>query len=126
MRRCILKLPLILVISTVSFGQHAVVSKELTGQDPQSKLDVIIQYAEPASPAVHQKIIDGGGSLKAELHAVKGGAYTIYGRQLSSLESDPNVVYVSPDRKIHTLLDNSAAGAFTAAALLSKIGRAHV
>jgi serine protease AprX len=109
MRYLFLKLPILVLVSGVSFAQVAKVAQDVDLRDPEAQMDVIVQYKQPPTPAVHQHLIDGGGTLRAALKSVKAGLYTIHARQLAALAADPNVKHISPDRKLRGLLDNSAA-----------------
>src|ERR1700675_2536740 len=80
-------------------------SPELEGLNPQSTVDVIVQFKETPGPSHHQKVRNHGGSLRSELHLVRGAAYTIPASSIEALSTDPDVVYVSPDRTVKGSLD---------------------
>ena len=81
----------------------------LTPVDPSSSVDVIVQYKHAPTEAQHQKVRDRGGVVKSKLDAIQGGAYTISAGTLADLTNDPEVSYVSPDRKLGSMLDLTAA-----------------
>jgi len=64
-------------------------------------VDVIVQYNQTPTAAHHQKVYSRGGAMKRDLGQFKGGAYTMPASQVESLASDPEVVYITPDRPIH-------------------------
>src|SRR6202011_1439214 len=80
-------------------------SPELEGPNPQLAVDVIVQFRQTPGPLHHQKVRNHGGSLRSELHLVRGAAYTIPASSIEALSNDPDVVYVSPDRKVKGTLD---------------------
>lgn len=79
-------------------------SKEL--QNPGgAAIDVIVQYKQIPTDAQHGVIKSKKGLLKHKLDLVKGAVYNIPPALLKDLDADPNVVYVSPDRPVHGMLD---------------------
>ena len=88
-----------------------------TGQQASGELiDVIIQLRQGATlPAYGQKMKGLGASQRNSLDVVHGGLFRIPASLLPTLANDPDVVYVSPDRKVmHTsiwdyILDASQA-----------------
>src|SRR5262249_52470522 len=73
--------------------------------------DVIVQFRHQPGPADHQKVIKRGGKLRRDLAFVKAGAYSVPASALQALASDPDVVYISPDRSVQKTIvaDSSAA-----------------
>lgn len=74
------------------------VADELHGKKPGEMVDVIVQFTVSLTDAHHQKIRNKGGQLKKELGLVKAGLYSMPAGAVDSLASDPEVVYISPDR----------------------------
>src|SRR5207247_6184275 len=52
---------------------------------------------------------DKGGALKTNRDVIKGAHYSVPGESLDALADDPDVVYISPDRRLSGSLDNTAA-----------------
>lgn len=73
-------------------------------QSPEELVDVIIQFRQGTVLQNHvQRMLGLGASHRNSLDVVHGGLFTIPAKLLSVLANDPDVVYVSPDRKlIHT------------------------
>src|SRR5437879_262663 len=95
------------LISAAPAHRH---SQDLEGLESSSEsLDVIIQFTETPSARHHGKVRAHGGSLRANLDLIKSGAYTVPASEIESLSADPDVVYVSPDRKVTGSLDLTAA-----------------
>jgi len=65
-------------------------------------VDVIVQFT--AKPSQHHidKVLSRGGKLKSQFHSVKGAVFTVSPRILSELANDPEVAFISPDRKTKT------------------------
>ncbi len=72
-------------------------------------VDVIIQFNQTPTDAHHQKVQDKGGALKTKLDVIKGAHYSVPVESLDALADDPDVVYISPDRRLNGALDNTAA-----------------
>ena len=70
-------------------------------------VDVIVQFTVSLTDAHHQKIRNKGGQLKKELGLVKAGLYSMPAGAVDSLASDPEVVYISPDRPVKGMLDSA-------------------
>ena len=76
-------------------------------------VDVIVQYGAPPSEQLRARIANRGGRLKAELHVIDAGLYSMPAAAVAALADDPGIRYVSPDREVRPALDvaNTAAGA---------------
>src|SRR5256712_983227 len=93
-------------------GHKREVSKELEAlkSGPSgSTVDVIIQFNQAPTDAHHQRVQDKGGVLKRNLDVIKGAHYSVPVESLAALADDPDVVYISPDRRLNGSLDNTAA-----------------
>ena len=99
--RTLKTVPLLLLASTLVFARHARIAGDLERADPSSMVDVIVQFKQAPRDAHHQKVIALGGRLKAELHSVKGGLYSVPAAKLRDLADDPDVAYISPDRAVN-------------------------
>jgi len=98
-----------ILLGMPAFAKDPKIAPDLEGVDPSSTVDVIIQFAHVPTARHHAMVMSRGGNLKARLDVVKGAAYRIQRSQLESLAKDPEVVYISPDRKIKGMLDLTAA-----------------
>src|SRR5260370_39225462 len=72
-------------------------------------VDVIIQFNQTPTDAHHQKVQNKGGVLKTKLDFIKGAHYSVPVESLDALADDPDVIYISPDRRLSGALDNTAA-----------------
>ncbi len=109
-------LALVLMLSALVFGQQPKIAASLAGSSPGSTVDVIVQFAIVPTAAHHQKVANLGGSLKTPLNAIKGAAYNLPAAALTTLAGDPDVVYISENRPVHNLLDNTASAVNASAA----------
>ncbi|HTG14607.1 MAG TPA: hypothetical protein VK747_04990, partial [Blastocatellia bacterium] len=93
-----------LVLFTVSVANAVQIklSSDLSGRDSNDQIDVIVQYRHAPTPQQHQKLAPLGGMLRQELSSLRGGAYRVTASALAELESDPEVLYISPDRAVHS------------------------
>ena len=101
---------LILTVGTLTaFGGHPKVARDLDNVNPESTVDVIIQYRHAPTAAHHQKVHDKGGQHKRDLSLIKGAHYSVPADKLRELADDPDVVAISPDREVQGALDLTAA-----------------
>jgi serine protease AprX len=122
MRYLFLKISLLVLFSVAAFARQSNLAPDLSYQDPDASVDVIIQYKQPPTAAMQERIIAAGGAFKAEFHSLNGALYSIRAQQLARLASDPDIVYISPDRKVRGLSDNSASATAVNAPVAWKSG----
>src|SRR6266849_4709579 len=79
------------------------------GKNGTTTVDVIIQFNQTPTDAHHQKVQNKGGVLKTKLDFIKGAHYSVPVESLDALADDPDVAYISPDRRLSGSLDNTAA-----------------
>src|SRR3989442_15646258 len=93
-------------------GKKHKLSKDLDalkGGHSGATVDVIIQFNQTPTDAHHQKVQNKGGVLKTKLDFIKGAHYSVPVESLDALADDPDVTYISPDRRLSGSLDNTAA-----------------
>jgi serine protease AprX len=98
----------ILALFAVSATAGHKIAKDLENLDPDSNVDVIIQYKETPGAAHHLKMRARGGRHNGDLALIQASHYTVQAKTLAEIENDPNVVAVSPDRELRPMLDLSA------------------
>src|SRR5258708_12894836 len=81
----------------------------LKGGKSGATVDVIIQFSQTPTDAHHQKVQSKGGVLKTKLDFIKGAHYSVPVESLDALVDDPDIIYISPDRRLSGALDNTAA-----------------
>src|SRR5260370_12628638 len=80
----------------------------LKGGNSGASVDVIIQFNQTPTDAHHQRVQNRGGVLKTKLDFIKGAHYSVPVESLDALADDPDVVYISPDRRLSAALDTTA------------------
>ncbi len=64
-------------------------------------VDVIVQFKHKPTMGHFRKVGALGGSLSRQLRSVKGGHFRLPLSAIHALASDPEVAYISPNRKLH-------------------------
>src|SRR6266704_1598711 len=105
---------MILLAAALSFadGNKHKLSNDLDalkGSHNGASVDVIIQFNQTPTAAHDQKVQNKGGVLKTKLDFIKGAHYSVPVESLDALADDPDVVYISPDRRLNGSLNNTAA-----------------
>src|SRR5437870_570843 len=78
-------------------------AKDLARKHDNTTVDVIVQFRP--GQASHKPIDAIGGHVKDDLPIVDGVLASIPVEALEGLENNPNVIFVSPDREIHSTMD---------------------
>lgn len=99
----------LLAFSLGALAQQANISPDLQSLDPNSSVNVIVQFARAPTTRHHELVTRLGGQFNRGFHHLKAGSYSLPAASLAALAADPEVTYISPDRKLHMLLDNTAA-----------------
>ena len=89
------------VSACLAFAGSPKISRDLKAKEASGQVDVIVQFRSVPTAAHHQKVFNRGGKLKRQLGRFKGAAYTMPASELEDLASDPAVLYITPDRKLH-------------------------
>jgi serine protease AprX len=93
-----------------AFARHPKIASDLEAADPDSNVDVIVQFTQAPNARLHAKVLDRGGQLKTELGVLKGAAYRIRASELQELANDPDVAHISADHPLRgTATATSAA-----------------
>src|SRR5579872_6167619 len=88
-----------------AFSNKQKLAVDVQNVDPDATVDVIVQYRTPPTEANYNKVARRGGVLKRSLEIVNGAHYSVQARVLDELTSDPDVVYITPDRPVQATLD---------------------
>jgi serine protease AprX len=107
----------LLLASGLCSGRSNKLSSDLETTTDSGNVDVIVQFAERPSNQQHGNIERRGGKLKAELDVISSAVYSVPASALEDLASDPDVLYITPDRPVQAMLDyaNATTGALLAA-----------
>jgi serine protease AprX len=79
---------------------HPKISKNLEDVNPETTIDVIVQYKSVPTASQHNWVIARGGLLKSELNVVRGAAYRVKAGNLAKLAEDPAVEQIVPDYEV--------------------------
>jgi len=109
MKKTISYLAMLSFLGAGAFAQNRKISPDLEQSAPDAVLDVIVQFKQQPTAAHHGRVLRYGGVMKADLRAVRGGAYRLRAAALAELADDPDVLYVSPDRPVSGAMDSTAA-----------------
>ena len=86
------------------------ISPDLQGANPTSTLDVIVQFKQAETiPQLQAIVALLGGTLEATMSSLNDAQLSLPAVALPLLAALPEVSYVSPNRKLEPLLDNTAA-----------------
>ncbi len=113
---------LLLATMFVSFeattmAQKVHMSRDLMkAQWTNANVDVIVQYKHRPTTAQHRRVANFGGRFRKQLGLINAGSYSVPAGNLEALAADPEITSIAPDRKVHMLLDNTAAAVNAAAA----------
>jgi serine protease AprX len=127
MKRSLLAVFLSLVGSVLGFAQPSKISPDLQAVNPNSNVRVIVQYKQTPTVTSNQNggllggvlnLVDGvvGGVVNLVFSVINAVVYTVPASTLTTLASDPNVIYISPDRTVAGQLDYSSAAVNAGAA----------
>ncbi|MDQ6665326.1 MAG: S8 family serine peptidase, partial [Acidobacteriota bacterium] len=97
----ILQFGAIFGLATLALAGQSKISGDLRTLDPESPVEVIVQFKHAPSSAQHQKITSQGGTLNQKFDALKGAHYTIPAKALAAIGKDDEVLHVSKNREVH-------------------------
>src|SRR5205807_3382450 len=93
-----------------TMAQKVHISRDLMkAQWTNANVDVIVQYKQHPTQVQHRRAANLGGRFKKQLGLINAGSYSVPAGNLEALAADPDVAFIAPDRKVHMLLDNTAA-----------------
>ncbi len=98
-------------------GKFAKISRDSVTALPSDRMPVIIQYKNDPGPREEFVVSRLGGTVHASMHSIHAHAASLTRSAIEELASDPNVRYISPDRKLAARgsLSSSSIPAQTAA-----------
>src|SRR5258707_1035622 len=76
------------------------ISRDLQNLPSGTSLDVIVQFASAPTKTALSSVTVPGGTLNKQLGLIKGALYHLPAAAISALNNNPNVKYVTPDRKL--------------------------
>jgi len=103
--KSIFKLGTIILAASLAFAGKPKIAKDLRGMDPNSNVDVIVQFNQTLQEKHIDKMKKKGGDEKARHAVINAATFTLSAKALAELEQDPDVAYVTPDRYVSGSLD---------------------
>ena len=88
--------------AVLAFAQPPKIAKDLQHRLNDDAVDVIVQFNRPLNANLHDKVLKRGGVLKQELHLVNAASYSLPASALAALARQPEIAYVSPDRRLRS------------------------
>ena len=92
-------------------------AKAHQGSAKSQTVRVIVQYKQVPSTAHYATMQGRGGRLHAQLHMIKGAAFTIPVSAFAALEADPEIASVTIDHPMHLMDDYANTAANVSAAV---------
>ena len=89
-----------LLATCLAQGASLKLASQLRGLDPNSTVDVIVQYRRTPTVANHDRAAAAGGLLLHSLPSIRAAHYSITAQQLEQLSEDPDVLHISPDHEL--------------------------
>ena len=88
-------------------------AKDLNEIDPQTMVNVIVQFRSDVTERHLDKGRNRGGTVLANLHQIRGAAMRLSSAAISELSDDEDVAYISPDRPLSgaTNIERQSVGA---------------
>ena len=78
---------------------HPKIAADVPSVRGSESIDVIVQFTAPVQQRHLDKVAAHGGSYKATLSSIRGGAFSIPVRELEGLADDPEVAFISIDQQ---------------------------
>ena len=97
------------LLSATAWGRNPRLAPDLSPDDSNDLVNVIVQFKQTPGEVHKDKIRRKDGSVASELPLVKALSGRLPKNRLSELANDPEVSYISPDRPVHSYLNNAAA-----------------
>src|SRR5579859_2790242 len=93
-------LALVSLTSTAFASRNPKLSNDVTSVPQYQTLPVIIQYKQDTTQQQVLNIVLSGGSVKKQIHLIHSITANVPAYLLPWIAADPNVAYISVDRKI--------------------------
>ena len=97
----------VIALVTNALGDDSKLSPDLRNYSSSQKVQVIVQYKQMPQPTLLGGLLNVVGSLLSQIPLLNAVVTLVDSTGLVQLASDPNVVYVSPDRQVQLLSDNA-------------------
>ena len=98
-------------------SRHPKVSWDVADLDPDTPVDVIVQFRQEPTAMQHDRLARRGGQFKRDLNVINGSLYRVAAGRVTDIANDPDVVLISPDLTVQSQLDLSMAATNASMAL---------
>ena len=101
------------LLATMAIGaqlwaiQPAKIASELQDKKDNGLVEVIVRLARPTATADQSKVSVLGGVVKRSHVSVNGMTVSLPAKLVEKLSDDPNVLYITPNRKVGRMLDTA-------------------
>ena len=99
---------LLLAVAVSAAADDGKLAPELRNRTTGNPVNVIVQFNVLPTDRERSEIRRFGGSVRASLQVVQGLKVSLPANRLAALSGESDVVYISPDRKLHGFLTNIA------------------
>ncbi|HET9695237.1 MAG TPA: hypothetical protein VFP40_00140, partial [Terriglobales bacterium] len=106
MKKVLLTLCVIALV-TNALGDDSKLSPDLQNYSSSQKVQVIVQYKQMPQPTLLGGLLNVVGTLLSQIPLLNSVVTLVDSTGLLQLASDPNVIYVSPDRQVRMMSDNA-------------------
>lgn len=93
------------LVATVAVCQQLKVAQDVETLEPNSKADIIVQYARVPDARHHQNVQALGGTLRRQLEVIQAAHYTVPVSAIRNLANDPEVVHISLNHPVRAAAD---------------------
>jgi hypothetical protein len=107
--RAFLTVCALILSACLAFAGSNRISKDLERKNAPDQVGVMLGFHQVPVAECHGKVLSRGGTLKQDLGFFKGGAYTVPTCKSHDLAAVPDVVSISPDRRLHGAYIGSAS-----------------
>jgi len=98
---------LVAFISSAMWAKDHKLAPDVKADNSSDQVKVIVQFKQTPGEAHKNKIRSKGGSVDSDLSLVKAVSGKVPKNRLRELADDPDVAYISPDRPVHSYLNNA-------------------
>src|SRR5579863_9476958 len=98
------------VTAAFAWAGDARISPELRSLNSEARVEVIVQYKVTPTSTHHHQAAALGGSLLHKMESIRGAHYSIPASRIAELADNPDVAYVSPNRPLKAMFDQTTDG----------------
>src|SRR4029077_4956620 len=99
---------LVTLLSSLAWSKDRKLAPEVKADHSTELVNVIVQFKHSPGEQHKGKIRANGGMVDSDLPLVRALSIKVPANRLHNLANDPEVAYISPDRPLHSNLNNTA------------------